>query len=131
MPGPSSSNGVTIAVIGAAAVVIAAVIGILPHLRGNRGPAAPPPYTGAPSDSAITPSPQPSPTTGRAVTDVTGLQNTQAFNRLTDDGFDYRPEFEASGTVPMGHVIRTSPSAGTIVNKGTRVTVVISSGAFK
>jgi serine/threonine-protein kinase len=63
------------------------------------------------------------------VPDVTGLRAKQARSTLKDKGFDVREDERASSTVRAGLVIDTEPPPGTEVERGSRVTLVISSGA--
>ena len=66
------------------------------------------------------------------VPDVTGKDQTEAANELTQAGlkFIYGPK-EGSATVPAGNVIRTTPAAGSSVAKGATVTITVSSGPTK
>lgn len=66
------------------------------------------------------------------VPDVTGMDQTEAANELTQAGlkFTYGPK-EGSATVPAGNVIRTTPAAGASVAKGATVTITVSSGPTK
>jgi serine/threonine-protein kinase len=59
------------------------------------------------------------------IPDVTGQELIPAIERLHDAGIDKTSTTnEASGTVKIGHVIRTDPPAGTEVRKDARVTIV-------
>jgi serine/threonine-protein kinase len=62
------------------------------------------------------------------VPDVTGLDATEAANRLGQAGFRTRSQQEASSDVDEGKVIRSDPSAGVLVARGSTVTIVVSSG---
>lgn len=63
-----------------------------------------------------------------AIPDVSTLTATEAANRLGQAGFLTREQQEASDTVPQGQVIRTNPPANTEVDKGSTVTIIVSSG---
>jgi hypothetical protein len=59
------------------------------------------------------------------IPDVTGQELIPAIERLHDAGIDKTSTTsEASGTVKIGHVIRTDPPVGTEVRKDARVTIV-------
>jgi serine/threonine-protein kinase len=62
------------------------------------------------------------------VPDVTGSSRAEAYSVLEDTGL--RPEglSEPSDAVAAGIVVRTDPIAGTLVEEGAPVTVVVSSG---
>jgi serine/threonine-protein kinase len=62
------------------------------------------------------------------VPNVTGISQTEALQRLQEDGFQVRTFFESSETVEAGNVIRTNPTFGTMVEEGSVVEVYISSG---
>ncbi|GAC1311840.1 MAG: Stk1 family PASTA domain-containing Ser/Thr kinase [Acidimicrobiales bacterium] len=66
------------------------------------------------------------------VPDVTGQDQTEAANELTQAGlrFTYGAK-EGSATVAAGNVIRTNPPAGSSVAKGATVTIIVSSGPAK
>ncbi|MFN2608065.1 MAG: Stk1 family PASTA domain-containing Ser/Thr kinase [Acidimicrobiales bacterium] len=62
------------------------------------------------------------------VPDVTNADQSDAANRLGQAGFTTSVQLQASDTVPQGKVIRTAPSAGTPLAKGSTVALVVSSG---
>ncbi|HEV7772009.1 MAG TPA: Stk1 family PASTA domain-containing Ser/Thr kinase [Conexibacter sp.] len=63
------------------------------------------------------------------VPSVDGLGEQKASATLIDEGLVVdRIVRQADDTVPSGRVIRTSPAAGTSVNRGSNVTLVVSSG---
>jgi len=62
------------------------------------------------------------------VPDVTGQSEQAAGATLRRDGLTPIPSLGASATVPAGLVLRQSPAGGSMVEKGTRVSVVISGG---
>jgi serine/threonine-protein kinase len=62
------------------------------------------------------------------VPSVVGLRRQAAERQLIDAGFEVRRRREFSDTVPRGAVIETSPPAGTVVQRGTTVTLVLSRG---
>jgi serine/threonine-protein kinase len=64
-----------------------------------------------------------------AVPDVTGRSAADAANILGRAGLETQVRSETSPTVPEGGVIRTSPAPGTMVAKGSTVTLVVSAGA--
>jgi serine/threonine-protein kinase len=64
------------------------------------------------------------------VPDVAGQSLSSAQAELQALGFRIGgPEEQPSATVPAGQVIGTDPAAGTSLEKGDRVTVIVSSGA--
>jgi eukaryotic-like serine/threonine-protein kinase len=63
-----------------------------------------------------------------ALMDVTGLTGAQATARLKKAGFKATIKKESSSTVSAGRVIGTEPSAGTELQEGSPVTVLVSSG---
>jgi serine/threonine-protein kinase len=63
-----------------------------------------------------------------SVPDVRGQNATDAEVKLRVDGFTVERRREPSADVDADHVIRTDPSAGTQVEKGSTVTLVVSSG---
>ncbi len=63
-----------------------------------------------------------------SVPTVDGLTRKEARERLIDANFKVRERREASDEVESGRVIETSPSAGSQVEVGSTVTLVISSG---
>jgi serine/threonine-protein kinase len=71
----------------------------------------------------------PSSKTGRAtVPDVIGQTQAAAVSSLRQKGLEPVPTFSANAHVPSGLVIGTTPPQGTVVEKGSRVSVVVSSG---
>ncbi len=64
----------------------------------------------------------------REVPNVVGRTLAEASNLLGQAGFAVNQTTEPSNTVPEGQVIRTDPAAGTTQDKGTTITVVVSSG---
>jgi serine/threonine-protein kinase len=62
------------------------------------------------------------------VTDVEGLTEAAAVNKLRKAGFKPRTSKEASSTVPAGKVIGTNPPAGTVEQLGSGVKVLVSGG---
>jgi serine/threonine-protein kinase len=62
------------------------------------------------------------------VPDVSGQTATAASSRLTQLGFQVAQQEERSDSIPRGRVIRTSPKAGTEVEEGSTVTLIVSSG---
>ncbi len=63
-----------------------------------------------------------------ALPDVIGKTSSQATQKLRAAGFKPTTESQPSSTVPGGHVISTDPPAGTELQAGSPVTVVVSSG---
>jgi serine/threonine-protein kinase len=63
------------------------------------------------------------------VPDVRGRPEGEAANLLGQSGFKTRTSVEQSATVGAGLVIRTEPDAGTRLDKGETVTLVVSNGA--
>ena len=59
---------------------------------------------------------------------VQGLSADDAVERLGDAGFKSEQRRQFSDTVRAGRVIETAPSEGSIVRKGTTVTLVVSRG---
>jgi serine/threonine-protein kinase len=67
--------------------------------------------------------------TGQAqVPNVVGQDSTAAANVLGQAGFKTTTKTQASDTVQAGQVVSTSPPAGAKANKGSTVTMVVSSG---
>ncbi len=64
----------------------------------------------------------------RALPNVEGKKSTEAMKILRDDGFAPSPQSQSSETVAKGLVISTNPPAGTEVQVGSPVTVLVSSG---
>ncbi|HEX7275817.1 MAG TPA: Stk1 family PASTA domain-containing Ser/Thr kinase [Acidimicrobiales bacterium] len=63
------------------------------------------------------------------VPEVRGRPEGEAANLLGQAGFKTRTSVEQSATVGAGLVIRTEPDAGTRLDKGETVTLVVSNGA--
>jgi beta-lactam-binding protein with PASTA domain/predicted Ser/Thr protein kinase len=62
------------------------------------------------------------------VPDLTNQPLSAARKKLTDLGFTTTEERETSDTVTENHVIETRPTVGTSMDKGSSVTIVVSSG---
>lgn len=64
------------------------------------------------------------------IPDVYGLTEAQAEKKLTEDnyGFVVEKEYVADNSVAEGYVISTKPERGTRINKGDKVTIVVSTG---
>ena len=62
------------------------------------------------------------------VPNVSGLDVVTATSQLSSAGLVVTPVQEASERVDPGHVIRTDPPAGQVVDKGSTVKLVVSSG---
>ena len=62
------------------------------------------------------------------IPDLTGSLQSQALNDLQNAGFQVAIENEADPNVPEGFVIKTQPSANTITNPDTLVTIIVSVG---
>jgi serine/threonine-protein kinase len=63
-----------------------------------------------------------------AIQDVSGKSAAEAANILGQQGLVTKTSTESSDSVPKDKVIRTDPAAGTQVDKGSNVTIVVSSG---
>jgi len=63
------------------------------------------------------------------VPNVNGLTQQEAIDRLEAEGFEVAFEFEPSETVEPGNVIRTDPEGGTDAERGSTVTLFVSSGS--
>ena len=63
-----------------------------------------------------------------AVPQVRGLTRERARSRLRRAGFDIEERRETSATVPSGRVITTEPTPGSQLERGSSVTIVLSSG---
>ena len=63
-----------------------------------------------------------------AVPSVAGLSASQAQRKLQNAGFTVRIRKQSSDTVPSGDSIETLPPEGTPVDRGSTVTLVVSSG---
>jgi beta-lactam-binding protein with PASTA domain/predicted Ser/Thr protein kinase len=68
------------------------------------------------------------PTGKVTVPDVAGQTEQAASAILRHAGLTPIPSLASSATVPTGRVIRQSPAAGSVVSKGTRVSIVVSGG---
>jgi serine/threonine-protein kinase len=66
--------------------------------------------------------------TMKEIPSLTGLTEGEALNVLDPLGFDVTVATEASDTVDAGEVIRTEPSAGTVINVEDPIRLVVSSG---
>ncbi len=66
-----------------------------------------------------------------AVPSVDGLTQSQARKKLEAAGFKVTVSRESSDSVPDGQVTRTAPPAGTQIDKGSTVTLFVSSGPQK
>ncbi len=64
----------------------------------------------------------------QALADVTGKTSAEAVKILREDGFVPSTQNQASETVAKGLVVSTDPTAGTEVQVGSHVTVLVSSG---
>ncbi len=62
------------------------------------------------------------------VPDVLGLSEQDARRRVSRSGLRARIDTESSRKVPEGNVIRSDPGPGTAIERGSRVTLVMSSG---
>ncbi|HET6849406.1 MAG TPA: Stk1 family PASTA domain-containing Ser/Thr kinase [Gaiellales bacterium] len=62
------------------------------------------------------------------VPDVAGFTEPQARSQLQQAGFTSVTERKASKTVPDGQVIGTDPPAGSEADKGSQVTIILSTG---
>ena len=62
------------------------------------------------------------------VPSVENLDLATAQQRLTENGFQHRFEYEQSDEVAEGHVIRTEPAAGESVRQNTPITIIVSGG---
>lgn len=60
---------------------------------------------------------------------VIGLPADEAEQRLRDAGFEVEREEQWGGEVPPGDVLAQEPSGGVRVSRGSRVTLVVSSGS--
>ncbi len=103
------NRGTIIAII-AAVLVLAAFIGIFALVRGN--------FFGNSTPAVAT----------VALPNVVGSSVSQAGRSLTSKGLTYKVTYKKSSTVPQNTVISQSPSAGTSVDKGTSVDLIVSSG---
>jgi beta-lactam-binding protein with PASTA domain len=62
------------------------------------------------------------------VPNVAGKDQVEAAQILTDAGLKFQKTNMASGTIPVGSVISTSPAAGTQAPRGSTVTMNVSTG---
>ena len=62
------------------------------------------------------------------VPNVVGLSTDEAIEKLQNKGFTYTTESQNSDTVEEGHVIKTTPKAGSTRKKGDTITIIESSG---
>ena len=65
---------------------------------------------------------------GKAIPDVTGLDQKTAQLTLQEAGFKYELVKEESEAVPSGITIRTNPARNTKVSEGSVVKLIVSSG---
>jgi beta-lactam-binding protein with PASTA domain/predicted Ser/Thr protein kinase len=65
----------------------------------------------------------------QVVPDVGNLPAKQAVQALNDAGFRVAQDLQPSTSVPKGIAIRTSPKANAVVQKGSEVRLLVSSGA--
>ncbi len=94
-------------VLGVVALVVALVVSLFLLIRLISSPAAP--------DQVVVP-------------DLTGMRSEEAFDILQARDLKVRPSQQPSADVAEGLVISTSPAAGTEVDAGSFVTVVVSTG---
>jgi eukaryotic-like serine/threonine-protein kinase len=80
-----------------------------------------------PKGSTVTLTVSAGPGTAR-VPDLTGQPRSAARKQLTDLGFDIAEEQQASDSVTENRVIGTRPDVGTELDKGSSVTLLLSSG---
>jgi beta-lactam-binding protein with PASTA domain len=66
-----------------------------------------------------------------AIPSVEGLGSQQAQDELTAAGLEPKVEQQFSDSVARGHVISSSPTSGTTVDRGTTVTLQVSKGKEK
>jgi serine/threonine-protein kinase len=64
----------------------------------------------------------------RPVPDLAGRTAAEAEGILAQQGFEVAQALENSTSVPQGTVIRTNPAAGTVLEVGQTVTLVVSAG---
>lgn len=84
---------------------------------------------GSPVTISVSLGPQPAQSPGTiAVPDVVGKTQADALAALQQTGLGAVVSELASETVPAGQVIAQAPQAGVVVNPGTTVTVVVSTG---
>ena len=62
------------------------------------------------------------------VPDVSGLTKQQAKTQLVGDGFTTKVENKKSSKVDAGNVITTDPAPNSSVDKGSKVTIIVSTG---
>ncbi|CAB4875629.1 unannotated protein [freshwater metagenome] len=65
------------------------------------------------------------------IPDVTGLSSSQARRRLENAGLRVRVRERASQDIPKGEAIETSPQVGQQIERGSTISLVISSGPEK
>jgi hypothetical protein len=92
-------------------------------------PATQSPVTQPPATQPAATSPPTQPPTTVAVPGVDGKSQAAATSELQSLGFQVVSTTENDGNTPQGDVIRTNPGAGTMLPKGSTVTLVVSSGA--
>ena len=63
-----------------------------------------------------------------SVPSVTGMDETTAYNTLTNSGFTPVKDYAYSADVAQGNVIEQSPNAGSLAKSGDNVKIVISRG---
>jgi len=63
-----------------------------------------------------------------AMPNVVGMTEAVATSTITSRGLSVAVEFERNDNVPEGNVIRQSIASGTMVSRGRRVTITVSSG---
>jgi membrane-bound lytic murein transglycosylase B len=90
-------------------------------------PTSPPPTTEPPTSPPPTtePPPEPEPV---AVPQVVGKTQAEAVAALESAGLAVAIQTAASSEVPEGNVISSDPAAGTSLNPGSTVTIVVSTG---
>jgi eukaryotic-like serine/threonine-protein kinase len=66
-----------------------------------------------------------------AVPNVVGLEEAAAVNLIRQAGFEPKVERAANPDVTKGHVMSQNPDAGTRIQKGDRVTLIVSTGPPK
>jgi beta-lactam-binding protein with PASTA domain len=64
----------------------------------------------------------------RSVPNVVGDKRAEAVKKLEDDGFKVDVQRESSDEVPAGRVIRTEPASPSVIEIGSTVRLVVSSG---
>lgn len=117
---------VTIAAIVASVVVIIAFILAIVKIMNGCGSEEKDPYTQTTTQTQAGPSAKQT-----VVPNVTNMTDSEAQKMLNDAELGIGREYEYDNHVPEGHVIRQSHKEGDIVDKHTKVIVVISNGAKK